>query len=134
MKKVAILAGVLISIVAPQAKAQARCVNAQLQGLYSFVVSGTAGGAPFGAAGTGLYDGSGGVTGVIFANNGTPAGPIAWSGTYTMNPDCTATKTAIVPGLGTLHFFISAGDNFSELRFVAMDAGFVLTGTARRLY
>jgi hypothetical protein len=42
------------------------------------------------------------------------------------------------PGIGpngaplTVHFFITAGNGFSELRFIATDATTVISGTARR--
>ena len=64
--------------------------------------------------------------------NGNITNVIQWSGSYTMNPDCTATKTATIPGVGTLHFFVTAGDDFKELRFIATDPGTTISGTARK--
>jgi hypothetical protein len=43
-----------------------------------------------------------------------------------------------IPGLGpngsplTVHFFITVGNGFNELRFIASDATTVIAGTARR--
>jgi hypothetical protein len=144
MKKLAVLASLLILTLVPRAYAQDRCSNADLQGVYSFVVSGTFGSSPFAAAGQTTYDGKGGVTGLIQISVGGDVSPVLpWSGTYTVNPEnCTATKTAIIPdapyGPGgspvtlTVHFFITAGDNFRELRFIATDSGTTISGTARK--
>jgi hypothetical protein len=139
MQKFAIFAGMLIAIGMPQVKAQSICFASNLQGVYSFVASGTFGGAGFAAAGQTIYDGNGGATGVIQISLGGTVTPILpWTGTYIVNADCTATKALTVPGLGpngtplTVHFFITAGNGFNELRFIATDATTVISGTARR--
>jgi hypothetical protein len=139
MQKFAIFAGLLMAIGVPQAKAQSICFASNLQGNYSFVVSGTFGGAGFAAAGQTLYDGNGGASGVIQISLGGTVTPVLpWTATYTVSPDCTATKAMTIPGLGpngsalTVHFFITVGDSFKELRFIATDATTVISGTARR--
>jgi hypothetical protein len=72
-------------------------------------------------------------TGLIrISVNGNVTQVIEWRGVYSVNPDCTVTKTAVVPGLGALHFFVTAGDNFKELRFMATDPGTTISGTARK--
>jgi hypothetical protein len=133
MKKVLVLASLLliVGIVTP-AHAE-ECSNADLRGLYSFVASGTLGGLPFATAGQTQYDGNGGVTGLIqISVNGTVTNVIPWSGTYRVNPDCTITKIGVVPGFPNLHFFVTAGDNFKELRFIATNPGTTISGTARK--
>jgi hypothetical protein len=140
MKRLAMCATLLASaLVIPQANAQHRCSNEDAVGNYSFVVSGSFGAAGFAAAGQTTYDGNGGATGVIqisLGGNVTPV--IAWTATYTVNPDCTATKTMTIPGLGpngaalTVHFFMTAGDHFNELRFIATDPTTVISGSARK--
>jgi hypothetical protein len=138
MKKLALLASLLILTLVPQVYAQNECSNADLQGVYSFVASGTFGTSPFAAAGQTTYDGKGGVTGLIqISVDGTVSSVLPWSGTYTVNSEnCTTTKTAVIPGTpwGTLtvDFFITAGDNFNELRFIATDPGTTISGTARK--
>jgi len=64
--------------------------------------------------------------------NGNVTSVIPWSGTYNVNSDCTITKTGVVPGFPTLHFFVTAGDNFKELRFIATDPGTTISGTAKK--
>ena len=146
MKKLAVFASMLIlGMILPRLNANAaECSNADLQGVYSFVLSGTFGTSPFAAAGQTTYDGKGGVTGLIqISVAGTVTPVLSWSGTYNVNPDdCTTTKTAVIPdapfGPGgspvtlTVHFFVTAGDDFKELRFVATDTGTTISGTARK--
>jgi hypothetical protein len=134
MKRIATFASMLLCSLAPLMHAQDQCSNADLRGVYSFVASGTLGSAAFATAGQTTYDGKGGVTGVIqISLNGSVTPVIAWNGTYIVDPtNCTATKTAVIPGVGTVHFFITAGADFTELRFMATDTGTVITGTARK--
>ena len=133
MTRLAIFANLLIWGIVPQLPA-AECSNADLRGVYSFVASGTLGSAAFATAGQTTYEGNGNVTGLIqISLNGVVTPVLAWSGTYTVDPNnCTATKTAVIPGVGTVHFFVTAGDHFNELRFMATDTGTAITGTARK--
>jgi hypothetical protein len=133
MTRLAIFANLLIWGIVPHLTA-AECSNADFRGIYSFVGSGTLGSAAFATAGQTTYDGKGGVTGLIqISLNGAVTPLLAWSGTYTVDPNnCTATKTAHIPGVGTVHFFVTAGDDFRELRFIATDTGTAITGTARK--
>ena len=39
-------------------------------------------------------------------------------------------KPLDIPGVGTVHFFVTAGAGFKELRFMATDTGTVISGTA----
>jgi len=140
MKKLALLACLLILTLVPQVYAQNECSNADLRGVYSFVLSGTFGASPLAAAGQTTYDGKGGVTGLIQISLGGTVSPLLpWSGTYTVDPEnCTTTKTAAIPGAGpggstlTVHFFITAGDYFRELRFIATDPTTTISGTAKK--
>ena len=134
MKRLAVFASILISVIVPQVNAESRCSNADLRGVYSFVASGTFGGAAFATAGQTTYDGDGRVAGFIqISLNGTITPVIPWTGTYSVNSEnCTVTKTATIPGVGTVHFFVTAGDRFNELRFIATDTGTAITGTARK--
>jgi hypothetical protein len=133
MKNLTVLASMLILGIVPQVHAQDSCNRTNLSGVYSFVASGTLGSAPFAAAGQTTYVGDGSVSGSIQVSvNGTVTPVLPWSGTYTMNPDCTANKTANIPGVGAIHFFITFGNSFNELRFIATDPGTTISGTARK--
>lgn len=144
MKKLgvfAVFAGLLMFAVAPQVRADHECSLADLQGVYSFVASGTVTGSndaelpvgPFAAVGRGIYDGKGNVTGVIQANlNGAPVYD-TWTATYSVDrATCTFTKIVTLTKGPTLTFFITAGDDFKELRFITTDGGTVITGTAKK--
>src|SRR5215469_7997006 len=65
MKKFAVLCALFSAVLTPHARAQDECSNGSMRGQYSFVAAGTFGGAPFAAAGYGIYDGHGNVQGVI---------------------------------------------------------------------
>jgi hypothetical protein len=141
MKRITMFASMLICSMAPQLHAQDQihaqdqCSNADLRGVYSFVASGTMSGVgAFATAGQGTYDGNGNVAGLIqISLNGTVTPVIPWTGIYSVNPDnCTMTKTAVIPGVGTVHFFVTAGARFKELRFMATDKGTAISGTARK--
>ena len=124
---------------APQVRAGDGCSVADLKGDYSFVVSGTLNASsglpagPFAAAGKTTYHGDGAADGVIqISLNGTQVSS-PWSATYAVDSsDCTFTKAITLQVGGTLHFFITVGDDFRELRFVGTDTGTAITGTARK--
>jgi len=137
MTRTVVFASFLFCAAAPLIRAQDPCSNADLTGGYSFVASGTFGDQTFAAAGQTTYDGVGGAKGLIqISLNGGSEKPavtpvIGWTATYTVDPaTCTATKTMVVPGVGTLHFFITAANGFADLRFIATDVGTAISGTA----
>jgi hypothetical protein len=133
-----------ISIMAPKAWAddEYACSNADLRGLYIFVASGTVTGTNpdglppgvFVATGKTVYDGNGKASGLIEVSlNGTIVAS-AWQAAYDVDPsNCTGTK-ALTPDVSgkTVHFSITFGDDFRELRFIATDAGTAISGTARK--
>jgi hypothetical protein len=142
MRKLAVYAILLISgMIAPHVNAQ--CLNADLQGAYSFEASGTFNGLPFAAAGQTLYDGNGGAEGVIQASSGgTVYPPALWTATYSVSSMttnsgqtlCVLNKTITIPDYGmTISFFGTGGANFGELRFIATAAGSTISGTARKM-
>jgi hypothetical protein len=101
------------ALAAPGKASQARalCSLATLRGTYQYAADGVrVGGAtagPFALAGQSTFDGRGGVSGVFSASfGGTIVRGGAFTGTYTVNPDCTGTETGAGGGM-TIHF-----DNF----------------------
>jgi hypothetical protein len=147
MNRITIFASILLCTMVPKIHAQDQfqsqdqfngqdqCSNADLRGIYSFVAAGTMGGVgAFATAGQTRYDGNGKAKGLIqISLNGNVTPVIPWTGTYSVNPgNCTVTKTVSIPGIGTVHFFGTAGDRFKELRFIATDSGTAISGTARK--
>src|SRR6266705_1902231 len=95
----------------------AQCSNASLNGTYAFSGQGfgevtpdisSAGFAPFAQTGLAVYDGKGHITSATFtystttANGGSLRG--TFTGTFTVNDDCSGTATADL-GDGTLFHF-----------------------------
>ena len=142
MNKLAIYATLLISgMIMPHLKAE-QCSNSDLQGAYSFVLSGTFNGLPFAAAGQTLYSGDGTAVGVIQASSGGSIFPPAtWTAKYSLSAmetngqtACVLTKTLVIPAYGnlTVSFFGTAGNGFKELRFIAITPTSTLSGSATR--
>jgi hypothetical protein len=134
MRKLAVYSTMSILGMIVPALSAADCSNADLHGGYSFVASGALNSAAFATAGQTAYDGKGNMTGLIqISLNGNVTPVTKWTGTYSVDPEnCTVTKTAQIPGVGTVHFFVTAGAGFQELRFMATDTGAVISGTARK--
>jgi len=147
MKKLVAFACLSIAALVPQVQAQDGCFNSLLRGQYSFVVSGTFGGAPFAATGQTIYDGLGNAQGVIqVSSNGTLYAATTWTATYSVKAMsttptgggptvCVLNKTITIPGYNNLlvSFFGTAGGDYNELRFIATTPGSTLSGTARKL-
>jgi hypothetical protein len=71
-----------------QAQDARHCSNETLHGSYGFHATGTG----FVAVGRFVFDGNGGLTGKLFIRvPGTNIGPLEFTGTYSVNPDCTVT-------------------------------------------
>lgn len=92
-------------------RSQARCSLTTLHGMYQFAADGVQvtgqSASPFAIAGQVIFDGRGRVSGVFSASfNGNVVQANAFTGTYTVNPDCTGTETGVGGGM-TIHF-----DNF----------------------
>ncbi|MBV9744586.1 MAG: hypothetical protein JO099_12575 [Acidobacteriia bacterium] len=134
MRKLAVYSAMSILGTIVPALSAADCSNADLHGGYSFVASGALNSATFATVGQTTYDGKGNMTGLIqISLNGNVTPVIKWTGSYSVDPEnCTITKTAQIPGVGTVHFFVTAGAGFQELRFMATDTGAVISGTARK--
>ena len=140
--KVLLALAAVSCMIVPRIEAE-QCQNSDLNGHYSFLVSGTFQGQPFAASGQTLYHGDGTAEGVIQASVGGEILPVAsWTATYSlsqMKTDtggtvCVLTKTITVKDYGplTISFFGSAGDDFKELRFITTDSGTTISGTARK--
>ena len=133
---VTFVATLIISSLATHASAQGRCSTASLLGSYAFQIDGSNVNGPFAAVGKNTYDGKGGLSGVItISTNGAivPAAP--YTGTYTLNPDCTGTKSATIPLIGlTVHFYFVVDNNLREIRMIVTDPGSTVSGTAKKLF
>jgi hypothetical protein len=135
---VAVVATLVISSLATQASAQAQCNNASLLGSYAFQVDGATVDGPFAAVGKNTYDGKGHLKGVIvISSNGTiiPTNiPATYTGTYTLNADCTGIKSATLDIGLTVNFYFVLDSNRRGIRMIVTNPGFTVSGTARKLF
>lgn len=120
------------------ARAQSGCTLATLQGEYTweqdgYYIDGDKQ-TPFAYAGRESYDGLGGLTGVYSgASDGEPARFIKYSGTYTVNSDCTGSLITTDEGSDAqtnYDIFIDATNG--NFFFAATDSGTVSQGTNRK--
>ena len=115
------------------------CSNATLQGTYLFAYSGLqivdGQQVPFVFAGQDRLNGDGTLTGVnSFSVNGAISKNVTYTGTYTVNSDCTGALTTVDDGTGeTAHFDLFLGHDGDALSFVQTDSGFVAAGIERRV-
>ena len=131
---VAAVATLLISSLATHASAQGRCDNASLLGSYAFQVDGSNINGPFAAVGKNSYDGKGHLKGaIVISSNGTII-PANYTGTYTLNADCTGIKSAALDIGLTVNFYFVVDSNLREIRMIVSDPGFTVSGTARKLF
>jgi hypothetical protein len=135
---------VTLPVLATNAGAQERCSNASLVGSYAFLVAGTnvevplpGGPGPFHAVGKNTYDGSGHLAGSIVVSSNGLVIPAVFDGTYHVRPDCTGYKSATLTIAGargpTVDFEFVIDDDRREIRMIVSDAGFAVSGTARKL-
>jgi len=117
------------------------CSNASLKGTFAHTITGSTSapppfGGPFGGVGRTTYDGNGRVSGTQTVNVNGNVLRQTYSGTYTVNPDCTGSSTLtfdIPMGLvGHGDFVID--DNGNEIRSVESDPGSVITSVGRRQF
>jgi hypothetical protein len=124
----------------------AHCSNASLNGTYAFSGQGfgevtpdisSAGFAPFAQTGLAVYDGKGHLTSATFtystttANGGSFRG--TFTGTYTVNDDCSGTATTDL-GDGSLFHFDLVVQSPSTFTLINTDPGALITVyVARRL-
>ena len=126
---------VVASGMASTAKAADKgCTNETLKGTFVHTASGfetappsIAG--PLVGVGTDTFDGKGGMTTTATLSINGNIVPVAATGTYKVNPDCTGTYT--LPGT-TLFFVI--GDSGNEIQAICIDPGVVLAHVLRRQF
>jgi len=123
---------IITFVLAPQAfSAQCPLGNATLHGSYTVFGTGTiVGVGPLTALGVHTWDGQGNTVATFTASvNGNIFPGIAVTGTYSVNPDCTA---SLSESDGAHYNFVVSPDGNSAT-WIRTDAGTVLSGTETRL-
>jgi hypothetical protein len=128
MKRIVASTLALLVVVAliPAAHAAERCTTASLKGNYGFTASGFfpngAGDAPIAASGVVTLDGEGTATATITASFDGSVQTFPYTGTYSVNPDCTGSITA-TPGSGLASFSIVVVRGGAEILGIDIDPG-----------
>jgi|SRR5579872_144561 len=131
--------------IAPAAKAADKgCSTVSLLGTFSRRDTGTVLIAPAAAAvgpialvGTFTFDGNGNVTGASVSSQNGNIGRGTYTGTYTVNPDCTGTIVVQGSGGHAAHYSFVMDDGGSGFQYICTDSGpisIVYSGTARRQF
>jgi hypothetical protein len=108
-------------------RAQQMCTNWTMQGTYVLSQTGTAGTTPFAIVGEATYDGRGG--GTVTATEmfgGTIELIVKAPATFTVNPDCSGSKT-----VGPYHFNFVITPDGKTITFIQTDSGVVSAGKAQ---
>ena len=125
---------VVLALVGSAAQAQGqghRCSTNKLRGQYGFKIDGTSVApslARFAAVGTQTFDGAGNFSATNYISVEGVIGLYSFTGTYTVNSDCTGVATAHFPGgmTSTVYFVIVESEN--RLYSISLDPGSVTTG------
>jgi hypothetical protein len=88
--------------------------------------------APFAQAGRDVFDGDGTMRGEAIVNFNGAVLAIFYSGTYTVEPDCTGAVTFIDDDGIATHYDIAIEDGGAEFGFVQTDSNFVTAAFERR--
>jgi hypothetical protein len=143
----AVFASLIISGFATRLDAQDRCTNASLKGSYAFKVDGTNVSnpylplGPFAAVGKNTYDGRGLMRGVITISSNGLIINATYTGSYTVNANCTGVKSATLSIGAVVDFFFVIDDDLREIQMVVTQAGppgsladgLTVAGSARKL-
>jgi hypothetical protein len=103
---------VLSLAIGMQAEHREKCSNATLRGSYAFHATGER----FAAVARFTFDGEGGLKATFFGRTpGNPFGPIEFTGTYSVSPDCIVTDewggsihTSVIFGEGKGYFILNS--------------------------
>jgi hypothetical protein len=132
--------GLLISGVGrPEQAAGAKpCSLQTLKGAYVYHCAGVqlVNGQPvhFAFAGKDHYNGDGTMSGVYSLSfNGALSQKVSYTGTYTVNPDCTGAFTTVDENGVVVHADLFFGRDGEEVSFVLTDPGVVDAGVERRV-
>ena len=121
----------------PSVQAQTACSAATLRGPYGGAASGSVAGAPLAVAGLAAFDGRGRVAGAVSESvGGVVERSVAFTGTYTVQPDCTGWMVLNGQHSGgrtdAHHFDLVVVDGAREIVFVSTDATTAITGFLKR--
>ena len=132
-----IVVAVLLSLGATIVEA-GDCSVASIKGSFGFVEQGTGlqtTPRPYTNSGIATFDGTGLVSGKFTLNVGGVSAPGTFTGTYTVDPDCTFSIQFTTSLGGVFHQVgtLTGEGIFQEGHYIYTDTGLVATGTAKRI-
>jgi hypothetical protein len=116
------------------------CSAASLKGPFGYSLKGTVYDNQYytyliGAVGRIVADGNGAITGTMSLNFDGSSGRTQFTGTYTVDADCTGSleiSTTLVGANGTTHFDFVIMDDGKTIELVQTDSPFIVTGTLKQ--
>ncbi len=121
--------------------AQSGCTNATLDGSYGYFFQGyflthegqaVGGGRPIGVSGIRTFDGNGNISGADTISDAGAITPRTYSGTYTVNSDCTGSSTLNFAGGGMSTQNLTIVESGKEIEFVNTLSGTVVAGSLKK--
>ena len=109
------------------------CSNRTVSGSYGTQLTGFAGAVPFAEVGNFTTDGRGNLKGQDLIDLGGTYLPRNLTGTYQVDPDCTATVELNLPDGSTAHFFGVVVLGGSEVYLNNNDPGNVVAGSIKKI-
>jgi hypothetical protein len=120
------------------------CTNAALKGGYGAGTTGLINSSsnpsdvtiptfvPFAEAASFSFDGAGNLSGTSTADYGGSSFPVVFTGTYSVNSNCTGSMTVDAGVNGIIHRDLVLVDGGKEVEFVDTDPGFVIAGSMKK--
>jgi len=120
-------------LLAPPARAEGKCNLETIKGGYGFLNKGLAFGINFAGVGAMTLDGTGNLSGHGFTSFGGAISNDTFTGSYTVNADCTGTLSVTFPTMFTVTSSMAISDNGKEVFLIFTVPGEVGTGTMKPL-
>jgi len=111
-----------------------KCTEQSARGTYGFALVGSFSAiGPVATSGTTVFDGDGHDTGKFSVTTFGANQQFTFSGSYTVNPDCTGTATLNISpslfGYSVIHFAAVGTNEEKEIKWLITDPGIVIAGT-----
>ena len=123
------MAALLFGMMAVGSASAATCTLASMNGIYGFITSGYDGSYGAGNVGQSTTNGKGDISGTFTHSVAGKVNTYTFSGTYTMEKNCTGTLDYTVSG-EAVHFNFTMDDSSKGLQLTRTDTGYINVGYA----
>jgi len=121
----------MLTLGASNLQAQGKCNLETIKGAFGYLNTGTAFGTALASVGSMTFDGAGNIAGTDTNSFGGAISTTPFTGTYTVNGDCTGTLTVNF-GFFSVNNHIVIVDNGKEINLIETNAGTIATGVMKR--